>query len=193
MTPGYWMWPRRCTSPAYAHLARHPLKTKGKKLRGQPSNASIAAHLIACEILRIAQNETLLFSHRMYRTHNCNSLRKGDIGKQVTLAGWVHVSRDHGGVIFIDLRDREGLTQIVFRPEENAELAKEAHTFRSEDIVQVVGKVMARPPGAENPKLETGEVEVVAESMVVLNKALYLPFQLGAKVTNEELAATYRY
>src|SRR2546430_12440328 len=68
----------------------------------------------------------------MYRTHDCNSLRKSDISKEVALAGWVNVTRDHGGVIFIDLRDRKGLTQIVFRPEENGELAKQAHT-RSEE------------------------------------------------------------
>src|SRR6266550_3752280 len=193
MTPGYWMWPRRCTSPAYAHLARHPLKTKGKKLRGQPSNASIAAHLIACEILRIAQNETLLFSHRMYRTHNCNSLRKGDIGKQVTLAGWVHVSRDHGGVIFIDLRDREGLTQIVFRPEENAELAKEAHTFRSEDVIQVSGRVTPRVPGTENPNLATGDIEIIPSELKILNRADDLPFPIDAEPHNEDLRMTYRY
>ncbi len=77
--------------------------------------------------------------HRMFRTHDCNSLRKSDIGRQITLAGWVNVTRDHGGVIFIDLRDREGLTQVVFRPEENAELAKQAHTLRGEDVIQVSG------------------------------------------------------
>src|SRR5260370_6806704 len=77
----------------------------------------------------------------MYRTHNCNSLRKSDIGNDATLAGWVHVSRDHGGVIFVDLRDREGITQVVFRPEEVAQLAKEAHSLRSEDVIQVSGKV----------------------------------------------------
>jgi len=75
----------------------------------------------------------------MYRTHHCNSLRKTDIGRQVILAGWVNVTRDHGGVIFIDLRDREGLTQVVFRPEENAQLAKQAHTLRGEDVIQVSG------------------------------------------------------
>src|SRR5580765_1302941 len=96
----------------------------------------------------------------MYRTHNCNSLRKADIGKDVTLAGWVHVSSDNGGVIFIDLRDREGLTQVVFRPEENAEVAKQAHTLRSEDVIQVTGKVAPRVPGTENPKLATGDIEV---------------------------------
>ena len=73
----------------------------------------------------------------MFGTHHCNSLRKTDIGREVTLAGWVNVARDHGGVIFIDLRDREGLTQVVFRPEENAELAKEAHALRGEDVIQV--------------------------------------------------------
>src|SRR6476660_5600562 len=85
----------------------------------------------------------------MFRTHDCNSLRKNDIGREITLAGWVNVTRDHGGVIFIDLRDREGLTQVVFRPEENAELARQAHTLRSEDVIQVSGRVAARLPGTE--------------------------------------------
>src|SRR5437667_11091962 len=97
----------------------------------------------------------------MYRTHDCNSLRKIDIGREVRLAGWVHVSRDHGGVIFIDLRDREGLTQVVFRPEENAEVAKQAHSLRSEDVIEISGRVAARVPGTENPKLATGDIEVI--------------------------------
>src|SRR3989442_12720505 len=97
----------------------------------------------------------------MYGTHDCNSLRKTDIGKEVTLAGWVHVSRDHGGVIFIDLRDREGLTQVVFRPEENAEDPRQAHSLRSEDEIENSGREAARVPGTENPKLATGDVEVV--------------------------------
>jgi aspartyl-tRNA synthetase len=129
----------------------------------------------------------------MYRTHNCNSLRKTDIGKQVTLAGWVHVSRDHGGVIFVDLRDREGLTQVVFRPEENAAVAKQAHSLRSEDVIQVTGKVAARLPGTENPKLPTGEIEVVPNELRVLNRAEDLPFQLDAEIHNEDLRLTYRY
>ena len=103
----------------------------------------------------------------MFRTHDCNSLRRGDIGKQVTLAGWVNVTRDHGGVIFIDLRDRAGLTQVVFRPEENAELAKQAHTLRSEDVIQVSGRVAARVPGTENSNLATGEIEVAAYPEIV--------------------------
>jgi aspartyl-tRNA synthetase len=129
----------------------------------------------------------------MYRTHNCNSLRKTDIGKQVTLAGWVHVSRDHGGVIFVDLRDREGLTQVVFRPEENAAVAKQAHSLHSEDVIQVTGKVAARVPGTENPKLATGEIEVVPNELRVLNRAEDLPFQLDAEIHNEDLRLTYRY
>src|SRR5881296_757733 len=107
----------------------------------------------------------------MYRTHSCNSLRKTDISKEVTLAGWVNVTRDHGGVIFIDLRDREGLTQIVFRPEENAELAKQSHHLRSEDVIQVSGRVAARVPGTENQKLATGDVEVVPNELRILNRA----------------------
>ena len=129
----------------------------------------------------------------MYRTHDCNSLRKIDIGKQVTLAGWIEGSRDHGGVIFIDLRDREGLTQVVFRPEENAEIAKRSHTLRSEDVIQVSGKVAARVPGTENPKLATGDVEVVPTELRVLNRADDLPFQLDKEIHNEDLRLTYRY
>src|SRR6202045_2533430 len=129
----------------------------------------------------------------MYRTHDCNSLRKIDIGKQVTLAGWVHVSRDHGGVIFIDLRDREGLTQVVFRPEENAEVAKQAHGLRSEDVIQVTGKVAPRVPGTENSKLATGDVEVVPNELRVLNRADDLPFPIDAEIHNEDLRLPYRY
>src|ERR1700750_1098644 len=123
----------------------------------------------------------------MYRTHDCNALRKSDIGKQVTLAGWVNVSRDHGGVIFIDLRDREGLTQVVFRPEENAEVAKQAHSLHSEDVIQVTGRVAPRLPGTENPKLATGDIEVLPATLTILNRAENLPFQLDAELRHENL------
>jgi len=129
----------------------------------------------------------------MYRTQDCNSLRKIDIGRQVTLAGWVNVTRDHGGVIFIDLRDREGLTQVVFRPEENAELAKEAHDLRSEDVIEVSGRVAARLPGTENPKLATGDIEVIPNRLRILNRADVLPFPIDAEPQNEDLRMTYRY
>jgi aspartyl-tRNA synthetase len=129
----------------------------------------------------------------MSRTHHCNQLRKNDVGKTVTLAGWVHVLRDHGGVIFIDLRDREGLTQVVFRPEENAEVAKEAHTLRSEDVIEISGRVAARVPGTENPKLATGDIEVVPNRLQILNRADALPFPIDAEIHNEDLRMTYRY
>ena len=129
----------------------------------------------------------------MYRTHDCNSLRKSDIGRQVALAGWVNVTRDHGGVIFIDLRDREGLTQIVFRPEENAELARLAHTLRSEDVIQVSGHVAARLPGSENPNLATGDVEIIPSELKILNRADDLPFPIDAEPHNEDLRMTYRF
>jgi aspartyl-tRNA synthetase len=129
----------------------------------------------------------------MYRTHHCNQLRKTDIGAAATLAGWVHIVRDHGGVIFIDLRDREGLTQVVFRPEENAELAAEAHHLRHEDVIQVEGKVSARVPGTENPKLPTGDVELVPDKLRVLNRADVLPFPIDAETPNEDLRLSYRY
>src|SRR5881227_187649 len=129
----------------------------------------------------------------MYRTHDCNSLRKTDIGKQVMLAGWVHVTRDHGGVIFIDLRDREGLTQAVFRPEENAKLAKEAHSLRSEDVIEVSGRVAARLPGTENPNLASGDIEIIPSKLRILNRADTLPFPIDTEPQNEDLRLTYRY
>src|SRR5216110_3287170 len=129
----------------------------------------------------------------MYRTHDCNSLRKTDIGKQVMLAGWVNGTRDHGGVIFIDVRDREGLTQVVFRPEENAQLAKQAHTLRGEDVIQVSGRVAARPAGTENPNLATGEIEIIPSELKILNRADDLPFPIDAEPHNEDLRMTHRY
>src|SRR5881398_473154 len=129
----------------------------------------------------------------MYRSQDCNSLRKSDVGRQVTLAGWVNVTRDHGGVIFIDLRDREGLTQVVFRPEENAQLAKEAHSLRYEDVIQVSGRVAARPPGTENSNLATGDIEIIPSELRILNRADTLPFPLDAEPQNEDLRMTHRY
>src|SRR5258707_2235084 len=129
----------------------------------------------------------------MYRTQDCNSLRKTDIGKQVTLAGWVNVTRDHGGVIFIDLRDRKGLTQVVFRPEENSELAKQAHTLRGEDVIQVSGTVAARLPGTQNPNLATGDIEIIPSKLRILNRADTLPFPIDAEPQNEDLRMTHRY
>src|ERR1700756_3873744 len=136
---------------------------------------------------------TRTFGHRMYPPHNCNSLPKSDIGQQVTLAGWVNVTRDHGGVIFIDLRDREGLTQVVFRPEENVERAKQAHTLRGEDVIEVSGKVAARLPGTENPNLATGDIEIIPSDLRILNRADPLPFPLDAEPQNEDLRMTHRY
>src|SRR3954451_10609220 len=129
----------------------------------------------------------------MYRTHHCNELRKENIGQQAMLAGWVQVSRDHGGVIFIDLRDREGLTQVVFRPEENAEIARQSHHLRSEDVIKVSGRVAARLPGTENPRLATGAIELIPTELRVLNRADDLPFALDAEIHNEDLRLTYRY
>ena len=85
------------------------------------------------------------------RSHHCSELRESDLGQEVELIGWVNSARDHGGVIFIDLRDRDGLTQVVFRPEENAAIAEQAHGLRGEDVVKVTGRVAARLPGTENP------------------------------------------
>ena len=132
-----------------------------------------------------------------YRTHTCDELRLSDVDKQVTLVGWVDTVRDHGGVIFIDLRDRAGKTQVVFHPENNAELAGNAENLRVESVIQVTGKVVARlktdEVDATNPDLPTGEIEVDAAAMTVLNRAAVLPFQLDRNVANEDIRLKYRF
>ncbi|WP_367871616.1 aspartate--tRNA ligase [Luteolibacter sp. Populi] len=127
------------------------------------------------------------------RTHHCNELRPSHIGETVTLIGWVNTVRDHHGVIFVDLRDREGLTQVVFRPEENGDAATASHKLRDEDVVQITGKVSKRLEGTVNDKIGTGEIEIVASTLVVVNKADVLPFQLDKELSNEDLRMRYRY
>ena len=131
------------------------------------------------------------------RTHHCNEIRPGHIGETVTLIGWVNTVRDQGGVIFIDLRDREGITQCVFRSEVSPEAAELSHKLRSEDVVQVTGKVEERLKTDEvdtkNDKLETGEVEIAAAQLTIVNKAEVLPFQLDKELSNEDLRLKHRY
>ncbi|MEI7908411.1 MAG: aspartate--tRNA ligase [Verrucomicrobiota bacterium] len=127
------------------------------------------------------------------RTHHCNQLRESHIGQSVTLIGWVNSARNHGGVIFIDLRDREGLTQCVFRPEENPQLAAQSQTLREEDVVQVTGRVAQRLEGSDNTKIPTGAIELVPTALNIVNKADVLPFQLDKELSNEDLRLKYRY
>ena len=127
------------------------------------------------------------------RTHHCNELRDSHIDQTVTLIGWVNSARDHGGVIFIDLRDREGLTQCVFHPEENPQVSALSHTLREEDVVQVTGKVSKRLEGSQNDKIGTGSIEIVAQELKIVNKADVLPFQLDKDLSNEDLRMKYRY
>jgi len=129
----------------------------------------------------------------MYRTHSCNDLRSEHVGQTVTLCGWVNTNRDHKGVIFVDLRDREGVTQVVFRPEEHPEVAAASHKLRGEDVIQVTGRVDARVEGTVNAGLATGQIEVVASGLTVLNKAEVPPFPLDDPKVNEDLRLEYRY
>ncbi len=128
------------------------------------------------------------------RTHTCGELRKSDVGKTVHLQGWVARSRDFGGLIFIDLRDRYGKTQAVVHPEETPTVAALAHELHAEWVIELDGVVRARPEGMVNAERSTGEVEVQVTALNVLNRCLPLPFQLddAAKAT-EELRLKYRY
>ncbi|MBI2951240.1 aspartate--tRNA ligase, partial [bacterium] len=128
------------------------------------------------------------------RTATCGQLRKEDVGKPATLMGWVARRRDHGGVIFVDLRDREGITQVVFKPDVNADMHRKAEAIRSEYVIAVQGKVEPRPAGMENLKLDTGAVDVLCHDLRILNESKTPPFLIesDAEVT-EELRLKYRY
>jgi len=130
----------------------------------------------------------------LLKSHSCGELNKSHVGTKVTLAGWVDRRRDHGGLIFIDLRDREGMVQVVFNPE----TAKSCHTIanemRNEYVVRVSGEVALRPPGTENPKLPTGDVEVIAQNTDVLNPSRTPPFYINEDIeVDENLRLKYRY
>jgi len=131
----------------------------------------------------------------MMRTHNCNALRPADAGKTVTLAGWVDTKRDLGGVTFVDLRDREGVTQVVFNPGASG-VQEVAQRLKTESVIQVTGVVRARTPETVNPKIGTGAVEVAAAGLVVLNVCADLPFPMDddkADKVNEDLRLEHRF
>lgn len=134
------------------------------------------------------------FLGTMRRTHHNNNLNLANVGETVTLMGWVLRRRDHGGVIFIDLRDREGLTQVVFNPEVNPEVHAKAHRLRSEWVIAVQGRVEPRPGDMANPKLATGEIEVLVDSLNILNTSETPPFPLDEETeVSDNLRLQYRY
>jgi len=128
------------------------------------------------------------------RSHYCGELTKDQVGQSVTLMGWVHSRRDHGGVVFIDLRDREGLTQVVFDSERQQEIHEQAHALRSEEVIEVTGVVALRPEGSENPQLNTGDIEVEVSVLTILNPSKTPPFLIDDDVQASELVRlTHRY
>jgi aspartyl-tRNA synthetase len=130
----------------------------------------------------------------LLRTHNCGQLRAVHIDQEVTLCGWVDTSRDHGGTLFIDLRDRYGKTQVVFAPEAGQAVLDESRKLRTEDVIRVTGKVAHRPEGTTNPKLDTGEIELRVKQLELLNKCQNAPFfPTAMELPGEDLRLTYRY
>jgi aspartyl-tRNA synthetase len=123
----------------------------------------------------------------MRRTHHCNALTARDIGKKITLAGWVHRRRDHGGVIFVDLRDREGITQVVFNPEVDQDIHERAQVLRNEFVIAVEGIVSKRPEGMINDKLYTGDIEVMVSTLKILNAAKTPPFMIEDSIDVSEV------
>jgi aspartyl-tRNA synthetase len=137
-----------------------------------------------------------IFASIMKRTHHCAQLTKADLGATVTLAGWVDSLRDQGGIIFIDLRDRKGITQVKLEPNSNADAGARAAQIKPESVISVTGQVTLRPDGTANPGLATGDVEVDATTLEILNLSETPPFPLddaGGDRVNEDLRLTYRY
>ena len=118
----------------------------------------------------------------MIRDKWCGDVRESDIGSTLKLAGWVFRRRDHGGLIFIDLRDRSGICQVVFSPEVSQEAHEQAHGLRGEYVVAVPGEVKRRPEGTENPNLPTGKVELYAGKLSILNEASPLPYRIVVRI-----------
>ncbi|MDA3785390.1 MAG: aspartate--tRNA ligase, partial [Deltaproteobacteria bacterium] len=130
----------------------------------------------------------------LVRTHKCNDLNDSNQGQEVILMGWVLRRRDHGGVIFIDLRDRWGITQVVFNPEHNPDVHAKAHGLRSEWVLAIRGKVSLRPEGMRNDKLATGAIEIMVDELRILNKSKTPPFPLDEESeVSENLRLQYRY
>ncbi|MEO1923983.1 MAG: aspartate--tRNA ligase [Nautiliaceae bacterium] len=127
------------------------------------------------------------------RSHYCAELNELNVGEEVELVGWVNSHRDHGGVIFIDLRDRSGIIQVVADPADSKKAHEIAEKIKDEYVIKVKGKVRLRGEGLENPKLKTGKIEVVADKIEIENTSETLPFQIGDKSVNEELRLKYRY
>ena len=128
------------------------------------------------------------------KTNSCGELKKNDIGKEVILMGWAQSRRDHGGLIFIDLRDREGISQIVFDPKDSAEAHEKAHIIKNEYVLAVKGKVIARLAGCENPNMPTGEIEIKVMQVKILNTSDTLPFNIDDKIEiSDNLRLKYRY
>jgi aspartyl-tRNA synthetase len=127
------------------------------------------------------------------RTHFATQLKDVEAGTEVKLAGWVDSHRDHGGVVFIDLRDKSGLIQLVLDPEKSGEAHKFGHEIRDEFVLIIKGTIRNRGEGLENPKLETGKIEVVIKELTIENKSKPLPFTLGDEKVNEEIRLKYRY
>lgn len=127
------------------------------------------------------------------KTHSCGELTGTDEGKTVTLNGWVHNWRNHGGIIFIDLRDRYGITQVVFNPSENAQMAELAATLRHEFVIALTGEVHLRPQNMANPKMGTGEIEIVASNLIILNDAATPPLHINDTEASESEELRYRF
>ena len=128
-----------------------------------------------------------------WRDAMCGELRADDAGRRVTVAGWADTRRDHGGLVFVDLRDHTGKVQLVINPEHSAAAAETAHEIRNEFVLQATGEVVARAPELVNPNLPTGQIEVRVDELRILSRSTPLPFQLDEENVEETLRLRYRW